>query len=92
MHGLRRPESSLQRATSERLTDESIQVPDLTQVATKEDTLVCHLKDRLGQNLNDLRKILLELAGRPFTHGSLKKASNFTDGDCPMANLFLSAV
>jgi DNA invertase Pin-like site-specific DNA recombinase len=56
------------------------------------DTLVCHSMDRLGRNLDDLRKIVLELTGRGVHVQFVKESLVFTGEDSPMANLLLSVM
>ena len=51
------------------------------------DTVVCHLMDRLGRNLDDLRKLVLWLTARGVQLRSLKESLTFTRDDPPMANL-----
>ncbi len=48
--------------------------------------------DRLGRNLNDLRKIVVELTGRGVRAEFVKENLIFTGGDSPMANLLLSVI
>jgi DNA invertase Pin-like site-specific DNA recombinase len=55
------------------------------------DTLVIHSMDRLARNLDDLRRIVLELTGRGVSVEFVKEAQTFTaEGVSPMANLMLS--
>ncbi len=56
----------------------------------KGDTLHIHSLDRLGRNLDDLRKIIKELTGRGVVVRSHKESLTFTGDDSPMANLLLS--
>lgn len=56
----------------------------------KGDTLHIHSLDRLGRNLDDLRKIIKELTGRGVVVKSHKENLTFTGDDSPMANLLLS--
>jgi DNA invertase Pin-like site-specific DNA recombinase len=56
------------------------------------DTLVGHSMDRLGRNLDDLRRLVLELTGRGFHVQFLKESLTFTGEDSPMANLLLSVM
>jgi DNA invertase Pin-like site-specific DNA recombinase len=56
----------------------------------KGDTLHIHSLDRLGRNLDDLRKIIKELTGRGVVVMAHKENLTFTGDDSPMANLLLS--
>jgi len=56
----------------------------------KGDTLHIHSLDRLGRNLDDLRKIIKELTARGVVVKSHKENLTFTGDDSPMANLLLS--
>jgi len=48
--------------------------------------------DRLGRNLDDLRRLVLELTGRGVHVQFLKESLTFTGEDSPMANLLLSVM
>lgn len=55
------------------------------------DTLVVHSMDRLARNLDDLRRIVLDLTGRGVVVEFVKEGQTFTpEGVSPMANLMLS--
>ena len=56
------------------------------------DTLVCHSMDRLGRNLDDLRKLVLDLTSRGVHVRFVKESLVFTGEDSPMANLLLSVM
>ena len=56
------------------------------------DTLVCHSMDRLARNLDDLRKIVLDLTQRGVHVRFVKENLTFTGEDSPMANLLLSVM
>ena len=56
------------------------------------DTVICHSMDRLGRNLDDLRKLVLGLTGRGIQVQFLKEHLTFTGADSPMANLLLSVM
>lgn len=56
------------------------------------DTLVCHSMDRLARNLDDLRKIVLDLTKRGVHVRFVKESLTFTGEDSPMANLLLSVM
>lgn len=54
------------------------------------DTLVVHSMDRLARNLDDLRKIVLDLTKKGVRVQFIKENLTFTGEDSPMANLLLS--
>jgi len=54
------------------------------------DTLVVHSMDRLARNLDDLRKLVLDLTGRGVHVQFIKESLTFTGEDSPMSNLLLS--
>ena len=56
------------------------------------DTLVCHSLDRLARNLDDLRKIVMDLTSRGVHVRFVKENLTFTGEDSPMANLLLSVM
>ncbi len=56
------------------------------------DTLVCHSMDRLARNLDDLRKLVLDLTGRGVHVRFVKESLTFTGTESPMANLLLSVM
>ena len=56
------------------------------------DTIVCHAMDRLARNLDDLRKLVLELVKRGVHVRFVKESLTFTGEDSPMAHLLLSVI
>lgn len=54
------------------------------------DTLHVHSLDRLGRNLDDLRKLVKDLVGRGVVVHFHKESLIFTGDDNPMAQLLLS--
>jgi DNA invertase Pin-like site-specific DNA recombinase len=56
------------------------------------DTVVCHSMDRLGRNLDDLRKLVLGMTARGVQVQFVKEGLLFTGDDSPMANLLLSVM
>jgi DNA invertase Pin-like site-specific DNA recombinase len=56
------------------------------------DTLVCHSMDRLARNLDDLRKIVLDLTKRGVHVRFVTEHLTFTGEDSPLANLLLSVL
>jgi DNA invertase Pin-like site-specific DNA recombinase len=56
------------------------------------DAVICHSMDRLGRNLDDLRKLVLDLTARGVQVQFLRESLTFTGEDSPMANLLLSVM
>ena len=56
------------------------------------DTVICHSMDRLGRNLDDLRRMVLGLTARGIHVRFVKESLTFTGEDSPMANLLLSVM
>jgi DNA invertase Pin-like site-specific DNA recombinase len=56
------------------------------------DTVICHSMDRLGRNLDDLRKLVLGMTERGVQVQFVKESLTFTGRDSPMANLLLSVM
>ncbi len=56
------------------------------------DTVLCHSMDRLARNLDDLRRIVLDLTGRGIHIVFVKENLTFTGEDSPMSNLLLSVM
>lgn len=56
------------------------------------DTIVCHAMDRLARNLDDLRKLVLDLVRRGVHVRFVKENLTFTGEDSPMAHLLLSVI
>lgn len=56
------------------------------------DTLVCHSMDRLARNLDDLRRVVLELTKRGVYVTFVREHLTFTGEDSPMPNLLLSVM
>ncbi len=54
--------------------------------------MICHSMDRLGRNLDDLRKTVLGLTERGIQVQFVKESLTFTGEDSPMANLLLSVM
>jgi DNA invertase Pin-like site-specific DNA recombinase len=50
------------------------------------DTVGCHSMDRLGRNLDDLRKVALGLTERGIHVGFVKENLKFTGANSPMVN------
>ena len=62
-----------------------------TDKASGKDTN-CHAMDRLARNLDDLRKLVLELVKRGVHVRFVKESLTFTGEDSPMAHLLLSVI
>ena len=56
------------------------------------DTIVCHAMDRLARNLDDLRKLVLDLVKRGVHVRFVKESLTFTGEDSPIAHLLLSVI
>jgi DNA invertase Pin-like site-specific DNA recombinase len=56
------------------------------------DVLVVHSMDRLARNLDDLRKIVMELTGRGIVVEFVKEHLHFTAEDNAMSKLLLSVM
>jgi DNA invertase Pin-like site-specific DNA recombinase len=56
------------------------------------DAVICHSMDRFGRNLDDLRKLVLDLTARGVQVQFLRESLTFTGEDSPMANLLLSVM
>jgi DNA invertase Pin-like site-specific DNA recombinase len=54
------------------------------------DVLVVHSMDRLARNLDDLRRMVLDLTGKGVHVQFVKENLTFTGEDSPMSNLLLS--
>jgi DNA invertase Pin-like site-specific DNA recombinase len=56
------------------------------------DTLVVHSMDRLARNLDDLRKIVLDMTSQGVVVEFVKERLTFTGEDSAMSNLLLSVM
>ena len=56
------------------------------------DTVVVHSMDRLARNLDDLRRLVQNLAAKGIRIEFVKECLTFTGEDSPMANLMLSVM
>jgi DNA invertase Pin-like site-specific DNA recombinase len=94
------PERQLEHVQVERLfTDKAsgkdMQRPELEALLAfvrDGDTVVVHSMDRLARNLDDLRRIVQNLAKRGVRIEFVKESLTFTGEDSPMANLMLSVM
>lgn len=56
------------------------------------DTVVVHSMDRLARNLDDLRRLVQQMAQRGVRIEFVKESLTFTGEDSPMANFMLSVM
>jgi DNA invertase Pin-like site-specific DNA recombinase len=85
----------LDRRFVDHVSGKDVKRPQLTEMllfVRKGDTVVCHSMDRLGRNLDDLRKLVLSLTERGVHVEFTKESLIFTGEDSPMANLLLSVM
>ena len=68
------------------------QLEDLMAFVRAGDTVVVHSMDRLARNLDDLRRIVQNLAQRGVRIEFVKEGLTFTGDDSPMAKLMLSVM
>ncbi len=79
----------------DRTSGKDIKRPQLTALLgfiRDGDTVVCHSMDRLGRNLDDLRKLVFGMTERGVRVEFIKENLIFTGEDSPMANLLLSVM
>ena len=94
------PERQLEQVLVDRIfTDKAsgkdTQRPELDNLLTfvrEGDTVVVHSMDRLARNLDDLRRLVQQLATRGVRVEFVKECLTFTGEDSPMANLMLSVM
>lgn len=85
----------LDRSFLDKASGKDVNRPQLTAMLAfvrEGDWIICHSMDRLGRNLDDLRKLVLGLTERGITVQFLKENLTFTGEDSPMANLLLSVM
>ena len=83
------------RVFSDKASGKDVNRPQLTMMLSfvrEGDTVICHSMDRLGRNLDDLRKMVLGLTVRGVHVQFVKESLTFTGEDSPMANLLLSVM
>jgi DNA invertase Pin-like site-specific DNA recombinase len=83
----------LDRCFEDRLSGKDTNRPQLTAMMAhvrEGDTVIVHSLDRLGRNLDDLRKLVKDLTSRGVQVQFLKESLTFTGEDSPMANLMLA--
>ena len=84
---------SLHKVFEDRSSGKNTDRPHLTACLAhlrEGDTLHVHSMDRLGRNLDDLRRIVKELTTRGVVVRFHKEGLSFTAEDSPMSNLLLS--
>lgn len=94
------PERQLEQVQVDRIfTDKAsgkdTQRPELDNLLTfvrEGDTVVVHSMDRPARNLDDLRRLVQQLATRGVRVEFVKECLTFTGEDSPMANLMLSVM
>jgi DNA invertase Pin-like site-specific DNA recombinase len=85
----------LDRRFVDHVSGKDVKRPQLTAMLSfvrEGDTVVCHSMDRLGRNLDDLRKLVFGLTERNIRVEFSKEDLIFTGEDSPMANLLLSVM
>lgn len=85
----------LDRRFVDHVSGKDVKRPQLTALLSfvrEGDTVVCHSMDRLGRNLDDLRKLVFGLTERGIRVEFTKENLIFTGEDSPMANLLLSVM
>ncbi len=85
----------LDRRFTDHVSGKDTKRPQLTALLSfvrEGDTVVCHSMDRLGRNLDDLRKLVFGLTERGVRVEFRKENLVFTGDDSPMANLLLSVM
>ena len=86
---------SVDRVFTDKASGKDVNRPQLALLLSfvrEGDTVVCHSMDRLGRNLDDLRKMVLDLTARGVHVRFVKESLTFTGEDSPMANLLLSVM
>lgn len=68
------------------------QLTELLRFIRKGDVLVVHSMDRLARNLDDLRKLVMELTEKGIRVEFVKENLTFGEDDSPLANLLLSVM
>lgn len=68
------------------------QLEALLDYARDGDTILVHSLDRLGRNLDDLRRLVAYLTGRGVRVEFLSENMAFSGDDSPLANLMLSVM
>ena len=85
----------LDKVFTDKVSGKDINRPALTEMLNfvrEGDHVVVHSLDRLGRNLDDLRKIVKDLTSRKITIEFRKENLTFSGDDSPMATLLLSVM
>jgi DNA invertase Pin-like site-specific DNA recombinase len=80
---------------TDKASGKDTQQPELDALLTfvrDGDTVVVHSMDRLGGNLDDLRRLVQKLTKRGVRIEFVKESLTFTGENSPMANLMLSVM
>ncbi len=86
---------ALDRVFTDRASAKDVNRPELTELLgfiREGDVLVVHSMDRLARNLDDLRRLVMQLTKRGIRIEFVKEGLLFSGEDSPMANLLLSVV
>ncbi len=86
---------TLDKTFTDRASGKDTARPELQQALEylrEGDVLVVHSMDRLARNLDDLRKIVLDLTRRGVPVEFIKERLTFTGEDSPMSMLLLSVM
>jgi len=94
------PERQLEKVQVDRIFTDRASAKDVHRPELKElllfvregDVVVVHSMDRLARNLDDLRRLVLELSGRGVRVEFVKEGLLFSGEDSPLAQLLLSVV
>jgi len=90
LHGVKLDRTFLDKASGKDVKRPQLEA--LLSFVRDGDTVICHSMDRLGRNLDDLRKLVLGLTERGIQVEFTKEHLVFTGDDSPMANLLLSVM
>jgi DNA invertase Pin-like site-specific DNA recombinase len=84
---------TLDKAFTDKASGKDTNRPELMKMLEyirEGDTVVIHSMDRLGRNLEDLRKLVRELTGKGVKIQFIKENLTFSSDDNPMSLLLLS--
>lgn len=83
------------RTFTDKVSGKDVNRPALTEMlkfVRQGDHITVHSLDRLARNLDDLRRIVADLAGRGISIEFVKEKLTFSGEDSPMATLLLSVM
>ena len=86
---------NLDKTFIDKVSGKSIERPELTNLleyARDGDTVFIHSMDRLARNLDDLRKVVIQLTSSDVIVKFVKEGLTFTGDDSAMSNLLLSVM